>query len=83
MQQEQVVQEVREAIGADAEGVNVVVKLFFPAAEGGHDHALYRTIERVMGELDPGCRVVPYLLVGVSVVFLVLSYLLFEYVLEE
>ena len=62
--QEQVVSEVREAI--DDEAVDVSVKLYFPASEGGVDHALYRTIEEVMAELDPGSRVVPTMLVAVS-----------------
>ncbi len=66
MSQEEVVGEVRAAIGPDADEVEVRVKLFFPAAEGGTDHALYSTIEEVMGELDPGCRVLPYLVVGVT-----------------
>jgi acetylornithine deacetylase/succinyl-diaminopimelate desuccinylase-like protein len=64
MSQEQVVREVREVI--DDEAVAVDVKLFFPASDGGSDHALYRTIERVMHALDPGSRLVPHLLVAVS-----------------
>jgi acetylornithine deacetylase/succinyl-diaminopimelate desuccinylase-like protein len=64
MSQEQVVREVRQVI--EDEAVAVDVKLFFPASGGGSDHMLYHTIERVMGGLDPGSRLVPHLLAGVS-----------------
>ena len=56
--------EARRAIDTDT--VDISVKLHFPASVGGAHHALFRTIEDVMTELDPGSRVLPYLLVGVS-----------------
>jgi acetylornithine deacetylase/succinyl-diaminopimelate desuccinylase-like protein len=64
MSQEQVAREVRQVINDEA--VAVDVKLYFPASEGGSDHALYRTVERVIAILDPGSRLVPHLLVAVS-----------------
>jgi len=64
MTEEQVVGEVQAAV--DDPAVKVSVKLYFPASEGGADHALYHTIEGVMAEIDPGSRLLPYLLVGVS-----------------
>ena len=50
----------------DDPAVEVTVKLYSSASEGGADHALYRTIEEVMAELEPGSRLLPYLLVGTS-----------------
>ncbi len=36
------------------------------ALEADPASALFDTIRAVMGELDPGCRVLPYLVVGVT-----------------
>ena len=61
--QEQVVHEIRRVIGDD---IDISVRLYFPASTGGADHALFRTIEDVMAEIDPGSQVLPYLLGAVS-----------------
>ena len=61
--QEQVVREIRRVIG---DNIDISVRLYFPASTGGADHALFRTIEDVMAEIDPGSQVLPYLLGVVS-----------------
>jgi acetylornithine deacetylase/succinyl-diaminopimelate desuccinylase-like protein len=61
--EDQVVDEVRRVIG---DGIDISVRLYFPASTGGADHALFRTIQGVMAEIDPGSQVLPYLLGAVS-----------------